>query len=84
MESRPGYSASFYYQTSSRPINFAPDRKYESGERLATFNDFDDGTIPRVGHTDFEYYLMGIEKMPIERLFESRIPIQTKQLRDEI
>lgn len=69
-------------------------------EHLAICDDFDDGTIPRVGRTAFERYLMGygqnqdpnkraivkamIEKMPIERLFESTIPIQTKQLRDEI
>ncbi|GFN45930.1 hypothetical protein [Candidatus Regiella insecticola] len=69
-------------------------------EHLAICDDFDDGTTPRVGRTAFECYLMGygqnqdpnkraivkamIEKMPIEQLFESTIPIQTKQLKDEI
>ncbi|WP_100215777.1 hypothetical protein [Candidatus Regiella insecticola] len=69
-------------------------------EHLAICDDFDDGTVPRVGRTAFECYLMGygqnqdpnkraivkamIEKMPIERLFENTIPIQAKQLKDEI
>lgn len=69
-------------------------------EHLAICDDFDDGTIPRVGPTSFECYLMGygqnqdpnkraivkamIKKMPIEWLFESTISIQKKQLRDDI